>query len=409
MNFADFAVKEFTLRKTSFMLGSVVVALVTAGIVVTASGLQSFQGKEKTEYAGHEIATKSSVKTMERDYETITRKMGFTHRILPQTQNEADFFNDGFCRRTMAQSNVDRIIGELSQTFDAIVPVIRQKVWWPEARRSVFICGVGTVAGKSAGKINQFLTKPVDSRTILMGFETGTDLHVHTHDAITIRGTSFAVGNVAAQQGSIDDITLWMTMNDAQRVLSSRGLCSEVWVWAEPSDNSQLSKLARLGKVVEMTPRAAVRARSLITAARASGETVLRERQASQIAAAHRGAMQKLVSLALGAAALVWIVIVSFINAHGRMREVGILRALGVRAAGVVALLAGRTCFMGLTGALLGCVLGCVYALASAHGPIPVGMAAGIVASATALSMVAGIVPACMAVARDPASILIRE
>ena len=248
----------------------------------------------------------------------------------------------------------------------------------------------------------------------MAGFEIGGDLHLAKGGEIQMLGRKLRIDSVADQRGSIEDITLWLQLTDAQKMLSSPGTINELWVWALPSAQTnefaqQLINAVAPATVVEITPRVVVRRRSMLAAAVAAAGTVRRERGAALVASSRRKAMTYKISAIGCAAALVWVALVSFANVFSRRREIGVLRAMGFGATGIVVLCAGRSVAIGVTGAIAGCLAGAAFAAASTQSLPAFGYAVCLVVLTGALSTCAGILPALLILLRDPAAMLAKQ
>ncbi len=412
MNAAILVVRELSMRRRGAMLCGLGVAIAAGGLVAGEAVLRAHDIKEEAALLAKGSQTRLAADKFANAYKTITGAMGFTYRIIASRQDEADFFSAGYCRKTMAQngpvSNALRAVGGAA----AVVPVLRQKVWWPEQRRYVLVCGVG-LTPKPFVRGSPGLPSPSHENAAVAGFQIGSDLGLQGNDALFIRGVEVTVDSLAPQRGTADDITLWMPLATVQKLLALPNRISELWVWADASANpdefaANLTKAAMPAVVVEMKPQETVRRQSLAASEIAAAVAVAREREAARSASLRRRAMAHSAAAAGCAAALAWTAALSFANVFFRRRELGILRALGIGTRAVAAMCACRFALVGTAGAIAGCAAGTVVA-AAAHCVPTLGWAAAIVAAAGALSAMAGLIPALWAAGRDPATVLARQ
>ena len=111
--------------------------------------------------------------------------------------------------------------------------------------------------------------------------------------------------------------------------------------------------------------------------------------------------------------------LMALINARGRRSEVGILRAIGYRANQVLVLFLLRYLFAGVLGAVLGIAAGVVVVPLFGRGievpPMEGGaglswqLVGATLVISSLLSVVAGWIPALLAVQQDPAEILVER
>jgi ABC-type antimicrobial peptide transport system permease subunit len=117
-------------------------------------------------------------------------------------------------------------------------------------------------------------------------------------------------------------------------------------------------------------------------------------------------------------ASAVWIAFLAIMNVRQRRVEIGILRALGLRASQILSLFLGKAAFVGLFGAVVGYAGGLAIGVmwgdlpassataAQLFGPLPL-LAA--LAMALVLSLIGSWIPSLVAVRQDPAVILQNE
>jgi hypothetical protein len=411
MSLIRVVVKELSMRRTGAMLAGCAVALVTGGLVAASGSLRSFEKKEDAVLREKELQTSNAAARFENEYRSITTNMGFTFRVLPPGQNETNFFSDGFCRRTMPQKGPTVQAVSKTPGVEFVVPVLRQKVWWPEQRRWVVLCGTASASDSNGNRVRRSLNVPAFSGATIAGFEIGGDLHLARGGEIQMLGRKLRIDTLADQRGSIDDITLWLQLSDAQRILSSPGTINELWIWTLPSAQSkdfarQLINAVAPATVVEITPRVVVRQRSMLAAAVAAAASVQRERALALSASLRRHKMARKTAAIGIIAAVVWVSLLSFVNVFARRREIGVLRAMGFETIGIVFLCACRSAAIGVTGAIAGCLAGSAFSAAFAQSLPAFGDAVGLVVLTGCLSACAGIFPALLVSQSDPAAMV---
>ena len=410
---------EILFRKGSFFLAcsaiALVVCILTSSVVVSRSNtfVQMKTLREK------ELQSRAVMKSFEDSCEQIAGRMGYTYRIIPPGQTEQDFFADGYARGTMAQEAIGRVASLHSNMIAGIAPVLRQKVWWPEQKRSILLCGVGPLTKNTSRSAERVLSTPPAFGTVVIGYELGRELQIKPEQQLAILGHPFAVDSSAEQRGSIDDITVWATLDEAQKILRADHKISEIWVWAASLQGDGAKLSASLGQtipgssVIELTQRALLGARSRIAALKASAAAIERERIHSTEISARRASLNGLITMVGGIGCLLWIIGISFDNLHSRRHEIGLLRAFGVSKFAVFTMFIARVVAVGFIGALVGCLLGFLGAgaLVMHGGPRQFSFVhlAIILVIAPLSAAVAGLVPALRAARQDPAEVLVTE
>ncbi|NCC92357.1 MAG: ABC transporter permease [Opitutae bacterium] len=147
-------------------------------------------------------------------------------------------------------------------------------------------------------------------------------------------------------------------------------------------------------------------------------QAILEEKQQRQrLREERQRLMSIIVPLAVAGAGL-WVMLLTFGNAHDRRGEIGMLRAIGMRERQIIILFVAKSLLMGSVGGLIG-VIGGVLAGALAAEISPMDTEAWHLSGGVALAMMfligpllgclAGLPPAISAARRDPAEVLCKE
>jgi len=244
------------------------------------------------------------------------------------------------------------------------------------------------------------MTFNIEPGTAYVGYQLAQMRGVGRGDTIQVLGKNFKVTRSLAERGSMEDIRLYVHLQDAQALLNLPGQINEIQALdcycRHPTKDTltvlreQLATVLPGAQVVKMQAMA-----------------LAREKQ--------RGMMEDYFAMIIPVIVLaggIWIAALTFLNTRDRSGEVGVLRALGCGSLHIGSLFLGRSLLIGLAGAALGFALG--TGLALTVGPDLFQMTAQQIKPdyrllgwslllAPAFAVGASFVPSMMAVVKDPA------
>jgi len=254
---------------------------------------------------------------------------------------------------------------------------------------------------------------------------------------------TFEVAKVVDRRGTRSDVTIYMDLRDAQKLLGMQGQINEILALgckckidqlAEVT--AQVSKVLDDVKVVEHKTRAIARAEQRkLTAAKHKqtialmkttqdkvyDETQERESQLlselktnrAQVANSMSGMFAIITPLAVLAAAI-FVGVMCWNNVLERRPEIGVLRTLGKTAGRIAAMFLGKALLLGVIGGLIGAAVG--YAVALSAGtfwglspemiPFDPLLAVVAVVGAPLIAVLASLLPTQIAVQQEPAVVL---
>ena len=238
--------QEITHRRGNFLLGLLAVAAAAALSVGLVTLLESCRLRNHEQLTAQRVAMQAQVKrfqaeqsaridafrqenadrvwALDNEIRKITKNMGFNLLIVPADQNLADFYAADFAEKTMPEEYVTR----LSQSRDLVTiahlrPALVRKIDWPEQKRQLLLMGVSGVVPLASQGEKKPLSDPVPSGTAEIGGALARELSLKPNSEVTIRGQKFRVGKVHPPQGNKDDITVWIDLATAQKMLGLPG------------------------------------------------------------------------------------------------------------------------------------------------------------------------------------------
>jgi len=412
MNIGRLIIREILFRKLGFALGVLSVLAAVGCLVGALASLRNHDRRTEQIIAAKQAETQEKMEQLADDYRRITLKLGFNVLILPKDQKLSDLYADDYASKYMPEEYATRLAKSRVATINHILPSLQQKVKWPETGRTILLMGVrGEVYMRGAGQ--KPLLEPVQAGKIVLGCELHQSLNLKVGDKTRLMGREFTVAKLNDERGTKDDITAWINLAEAQTMLGKERLingilaldctCADARL---PLIRAEIEKILPDTQVIEFASQAIARAE---TRNRASAETdaaIEREKQGRARLRSERESFAAVLVPLVVLGCAVWIGFLALANVRERRGEIGVLRALGVRARQILWLFLGRAVAMGVAGACLGYAAG-QTAIAGAEFNAP--LLAAVLAGAPLLSALASWIPALLAAQQDPADILRQE
>jgi ABC-type lipoprotein release transport system permease subunit len=374
--------KEIQHRKLNFLLA--MIAVVTAVALV--------------------VAFMTTSEASNRETTRLTRDMGFNLRIIPRNTDMDKFWTTGFSELMLPESYVQRFLAHRDFSFAHLTATLHKPVQWRE--KSVILTGISPEIEPS-GKTKSSMSFEIKPGTAYVGFELAREFELQKGDSIGLFGAQFLIAQTLSETGSDDDIRIYTTLAEAQKILGFEGKINEIkalnCLCVTSPDQDPLEILRQqLGVVL---PEAKVIMNRTIADAR--------ERQ--------RIMFEKYFAFILPLIIVVCaacIGVLAMLNVKERKTEIGILRALGYRTGQVAGLFLGKALLLGIIGAALGFAIGTLLSLfigpsifqvtAKAIRPIYALLFQALV-WAPAFAVVSAFLPAVVAITQDPALTLREE
>ncbi len=357
--------RELQFRRTNFCLGVVAMLAATGCVVAAISLMDRYNQRSQLRADNEQAKLCQRMAVLEDDYRKISLGLGFNLMILPKEQNMADFYADDFAAKLMPEAYARQLAEARLASINHILPILQQRISWPEGQRTIQLVGTrGEVAllgkgGKTA------LQQPVSPGHVVVGYELHRSLDLAVGKTLTLRGQPLVVSALQPQRGNQDDITLWINLAQAQKLLDKQGQINAIMAIECNCAANRLStvrgEIARVlpdTQVVEFASQALARAEARSRAAAEATESVERQQESRAAEGRQRGRLfAVLIPLVISACA-VWAGLLALGNVRSRMAEIGILRTLGVRSARVLTIFLVRAVLIGLAGGLIGFLAG---------------------------------------------------
>ena len=426
MKLLTIARKEIAHRRTNFVLGLLAVAAAVACLVGSMELLRMHDRRTEQILAEKQAAVEEKMAQMSADVNSAVEKLGFNVVILPADQNLGDFYADDYASEYMPQEYVDRLADSDLMTVKHLIPRLRTKLKWQDTGWTVIVVGVGGVVSGAGPEVGDQFVLSVPRREVVVGHEIARGLELAAGQTINLKGREFRIARVRPEQGSKDDITLFLNLADAQEVLDKAGEINEILA---VQARAALGKLAKVReeitgvlpdtRVIEKGNEVLARAQAVNSMQETHQQAIARTRQERADLKSRRKTSAGVLVGVVFIAALTCVSLLSLRNVWNRRLEIGTFRAIGVGSGQVFALLFFRPVVMGIGGGLIGFLAGKGFGiLLEALRPGALSLALdgsdalslGIaLATAVGVAALAGLWPVARALRMDPAVVLRSE
>jgi hypothetical protein len=454
-------VAEIRYRKLNFVMSllAVVVAvmLFVAGPMLvdgyqqhTQSELSQWQSRvaeaeklvqaAKAEMGKVEGQTQDELAKLKEATWRLMRDMGFNLAIVPAGTNMSEFWASDFADKDMPQQYVNRLAEDRRLTLVThLVATLQGKIEWDG--RKVLLAGYLPETPQKYLTEKRPMGPAIRPGTVTLGYELSRGHKVG--EKVKVAGRDFTVARLLPEQGSKEDITLGVHLDDAQAVLGKPGRINQILALGCRCSTEDISTIRRQlaavlpeTQITEFRSIAVARAeqRDLVLAKQqrilAGMEENLRQREEifterSQILEKLEtsrtrvlGIIQTLTDVVtplVVVASAIWVGLLSLANVRQRRTEIGLFRALGKSSALIASLLLGKAVLVGLLGAAAGVLLGAWTAqwlgtraldVTAECFPLRYHVVLGALLGAPLVSALAAYLPTLIALTQDPAVVL---
>ncbi|MBI3830061.1 MAG: FtsX-like permease family protein [Planctomycetes bacterium] len=424
MSTITLVLREMLHRRLNFALGVLAVAAAAACLAGAMTRLEAHRLRSEEILAQRQAETAERLKQMKGDVRKITLQLQFNITILAKEQNRKDFLINHYAEASMPEEYAAKLGQSDLTAINHLEPSLTQKITWTEQNCPMILTGVrGEVPLRLVDAKKPF-HQPVPKGSVALGQELARQAGVSPGGAVKILGREFKVAAVHDPRGNVDDVTAWVHLQEAQELLKKPGQINAMKAMNCECSLADLDKIP--GKIEAILPGvqaildkppADVRTAALARAEEESQAALAAEQAHRERIGQELEASAALVVPLVGAASAVWLAFLAFSNVRARREEIGILRALGVRGAKVLALFMLRAAVLGVLGGALGYALGFAagwwWSGAAESGVafaaqrlFSAGCLALVLAGGPLLAALASWLPALAAAQRDPAELL---
>ena len=414
MSIFKLAFQEIIRRKMNFLLGLLSITLAAAIISHSLVSLATHDLRTEEIISNKEEETRIRMAKLEDDYRIIMKKMGFNLLIVPEDQNLADLYADDFASSFMPESYVETLATCGQVSIRHLLPSIQKKMEWTEYRRTVILTGTRGEVPLAHADPKEPMQNPVAPGEIILGYELHRSLDLEAGDSIKFNGSNFTVSECYSERGNKDDITVWIELAAAQKMLNKPGEINAILALKCMCAPDQLADLRQeIGSIlpgttlIEKGSRIITRAEARRRAKAEALAAIASEKNARlQLRSEMEQFNAVLLPVVLAGCGLL-IAFLFWTNVRERKSEIGILRAIGVDTKKIMSLFVFRALIMGLTGGIAGLAAG---ALAGSGFFMPGHILfLQVVGTAVFLALAGAWIPSYAGISRDPAQVLMED
>jgi len=346
--------------------------------VQTGDILTKKTAEVETAVTKREEAVKAAGKALEDSVRKQMLGLGFNVLILPETQDLSELHLNGTLTETMLEANVTKLAESDIITINHLLPSVMKRIAFErgDTQMEIIVQGTrGEVPIHHRG-LKKMLLAAVPEDTIVVGHGIHQKLGLKKDDTFTLLGHDFKVTKLHPERGTIDDVTVWIHLKQAQKLLGMENVINAILALECECAGDRISQIR--AEIVELLPgtqvieqyskaitRAESRAKARtiaeesLTAEQAAGKATLQQTAQTrlEIEERHASLAGVLVPLVMLGCA-VWIGFLAIGNVRQRNSEIGILRAIGLSSKQIFALFLGRSLLTGVLGGLPGCIVG---------------------------------------------------
>ena len=412
-------IKELKQRKRNFILGVASVTIAVAVFLGSILLLTSHENHIRLVLEDKIQDTQKRTDVLKDDYRKIMKELGFNLLILPQDQNLTDFYTNNFAAKTMPEEYVEKLAASSSMSIRHLLPSLERKILWPEAKRHVLLVGIRGEVPLLYRAPKEPMMQAVPKGRVVVGYDIHTTLDLKAGDTIKVLGQSFVIETCYPERGSRDDISLWIDLQQAQKLLNQPGRINAILALKCLCAGNSLDSLRKEinailpdVQIIEKQEKVTTRAHARQRASKEATDAVFADRQNKQQQLEIQKKFATLFIPFVLLLCMVWLYILFTQNANERKNEIGILMAVGVRPAHIILLFLAKAFLICMTGAAVGTVAGILVCITASYFKfkyITFGLLAGSWATAFLVTLISTWPPAFSASRQDPAIVLAKE
>lgn len=418
MNISRLVVQEIAHRFLNFVLAVVGVSIAVACLVASVTMIDAGEIESKQLVAEREKEVQEAGKKLNDEMRKITKGLGFNIVVLAEDEDIAAFHAHGTPTGTMPQEYVTRLANSPIVVINHLLPIVTRKIQWAEQKQTIVLTGTRGEVPQAHRDPKKPLLDLVPKGKIVLGYRLHHPRKLKPGSKLTLNGRDFQVAKCHAERGTVDDVTAWVNLEEAQDMLGMQNLVNAIL--ALECNCATIDRLAEIRtEIAKVLPGTQILERGRKALARAEARNKAKKTADAALAAAEESGQQMIDSRKDQANVLVplavvgsfaWIVLLAVGNARQRRSEIGILRAIGLGRRAVLVLFLGKALLVGLAGGAIGYasgfLIGTGFSGSLGQSLFDVDWLLIALIIAPALSAAATWLPALVAAGQDPAIVL---
>lgn len=421
--------KEIGYRRLNFALGAVAVLVAVGCVVAVLTVLSGYDVRAEGIGDAQEARTQDIGAGLKDDARRLMLELGYNVLILHKDQDLGEFYAQGRASKLMPETYAEKLAASRRLMVRHLLPSLQERIVWPEQNEPIILIGTRGEVPQTHLDPKKPMIVAVPKGTMVLGSVLAQKAGLEVGKEVKLLGRAFTVGKIHERRGNEDDATAWIDLAEAQELLGKPGRINAILalgclcVAQTPGGVSkEITSILKDTQVIELLREAAIRRATRTAVGNRADQFVGLEKTGRESLRLERGVLEKWVILPVVLGCVVWVGLLALGNVRRRRTEIGILRAMGVRAGQIVSIFLARALLVGLMGAAIGYAVGFAVAVAWDAGGVALGgkavgaaalfdpiLLAATLVLAPLLSALASLVPAMMAAQQDPATVLREE
>ena len=421
--------KEIGYRRLNFALGAFAVLVAVGCVVAVLTVLSGYDVRAEGIGEDQEARTQDIGAGLKDDARRLMLELGYNVLILHKDQDLGEFYAQGRASKLMPETYAEKLAASRRLMVRHLLPSLQERIVWPEQNEAIILIGTRGEVPQTHLDPKKPMIAAVPKGTMVLGSVLAQKAGLEVGKQVKLLGRAFTVGKIHERRGNEDDATAWIDLAEAQELLGKPGRINAILalgclcVSQTPGGVSkEITSTLEDTQVIELLREAAIRRATRTAVGNRADQFVGLEKTGRESLRLERAVLEKWVILPVVLGCVVWVGLLALGNVRRRRTEIGILRAMGVRAGQIVSIFLVRALLVGLMGAAIGYAVGFAVAAAWEAGGVALGgKAVGVAALfdpillaaalvlAPLLSALASLVPAMMAAQQDPATVLREE
>ncbi len=419
--------RELVHHRWNAAAGLAALTLAVAVMAGSAMVLDAYQIDMEQALDAKQAHLEGRLAEVRADVRRSVGELGFDLTLVPGEQELGDWYVEAQSAVTMPEDYLQRLADSEVASLRQAAAQLRRRVTWPETEWAVIVVGrsaarpVGGGQGaaegprRAPGELAGRYVEPPQPGSVALGHEIHRVFGFEEGDAFELMGRTFRVARCLGQEGSRDDLAVYMPLADAQTLLGEPGRISEIVAQGTSAAAADLAGLRE--EISELLPGVQVVQDLQRTQAATLAELHVVENERAMLASEReaqadlhgdRRRLAALVRMVVVLSCGLWVGYLAWSNVAERRQEIGIWRACGVGAPRLVGIFLSRWTALGAMGTAAG--LSAAAALAPALAGVATAWhplrAASVLGVAVLLSGLAAATAAVAAARQDPAATL---
>jgi len=353
--------KELKLRKLGAIISVATIGIALICIIAAMETMRQFDLQTEKQLAELKQKTDTTTKKLNDQIRRTMKGLGFNIYIYPAQQDLAEVYSKGYASNTMPEDYAKKLADSAIVSVNHLLPQLSRRILWKEKNAEVMLIGVDGQVPIAHRDPKKPIMQPVPKGAAIVGSELAKKHHLKVNAPITLNGQTFTIQKIHPQRGTIDDITLWIPLDSAQKMLNLPHRINAIL--ALGCNCASIDRLGTIRKelnailpdtqIIEIESKALARAEARNKVKEESEITrknILANRAESRRS---RAAFLSILTPLILIGSLTGLFTLCLFNVRERRSEIGTLLSIGVPSSKIFTLFLGRALIIGIAGTLL--------------------------------------------------------